>query len=316
MRDTFPLADFFVKANSAAELRADLGRFVSLIFGHPFITPSRDEYGMFIAKSVAMRSADLGRQVGASIATDEGDLVAVGCNEVPKFGGGQYWEGDDPDWRDFRLAEDSSAVSRRQALEELLSKLRTVGWLSDAIKDQPAGDLVSRMVTGDVRKKFAGSQVFSVIEYGRSVHAEMAAITDASRRGVSVKDCTLYTTTFPCHLCARHIVSSGLRRVVYVEPYPKSRTQDLYKDSISVNPDGEPQGLVSLEPFVGVAPSRYLQLFQLEGERKDKDTGRVIDWDSQPNKNPRIKRFVLSYVLIEENAGTLLAALMGKMNLN
>ncbi|MDN3612645.1 hypothetical protein QWZ16_23945 [Vibrio ostreicida] len=26
---------------------------------------------------------------------------------------------------------------------------------------------------------------------------------------------------FPCHNCAKHIVASGIKRVVYVEPYPK-----------------------------------------------------------------------------------------------
>jgi hypothetical protein len=35
------------------------------------------------------------------------------------------------------------------------------------------------------------------------VHAEMAAITDAVRSGVSTQGCILYTTTFPCHDCVK-----------------------------------------------------------------------------------------------------------------
>lgn len=315
VRDTFPHADFFVKADSITDTKANIERFVWLLFGHPFITPTRDEYGMFIARSVAVRSADLGRQVGAAIATEAGDLISVGCNEVPKFGGGQYWEGDRPDVRDFRLGADSSAVSKRQALEELLSRLKKSGWLSQDAATRVPKDLVTDMISGAEREKFSGSQVFSVIEYGRSVHAEMAAITDAARRGVSITDATLYSTTFPCHLCARHIVSSGIKRVVYVEPYPKSRAEELYRDSISVNPDGAVPNRLRFEPFVGVAPSRYLQMFQMEGERKDKE-GKVIDWENQKDKNPRIKRFVLSYVLIEENAGTVLDSLIDTLGLN
>ena len=67
-----------------------------------------------------------------------------------------------------------------------------------------------------------------LIEFSRTVHAEMAAIVDAARRGVSVQDCNLYTTTFPCHECAKHIVAAGIRRVVYIEPYPKSQALSLH----------------------------------------------------------------------------------------
>ena len=63
------------------------------------------------------------------------------------------------------------------------------------------------------------SQLMAIIEYFRSVHAEMAALVTASRLGTTVKGATLYCTTFPCHECAKHIVAAGIERVVYVEPY-------------------------------------------------------------------------------------------------
>jgi deoxycytidylate deaminase len=72
-------------------------------------------------------------------------------------------------------------------------------------------------------------------DYIRAVHAEMAAITDAARHDISITGCTLYTTTFPCHDCAKHIVASGIRRVVYIEPYRKSLVQEFYPDSIAVD---------------------------------------------------------------------------------
>ena len=58
---------------------------------------------MFHAKSTALRSADLSRQVGAVIATKESDIIAVGCNDAPKALGGLYWTDDKPDVRDFQL---------------------------------------------------------------------------------------------------------------------------------------------------------------------------------------------------------------------
>jgi dCMP deaminase len=45
-------------------------------------------------------------------------------------------------------------------------------------------------------------------------HAERNAIYSAAKNGVSLKDCTIYTSFFPCADCARAIVQSGIKRVV------------------------------------------------------------------------------------------------------
>ena len=83
----------------------------------------------------------------------------------------------------------------------------------------------------------------------------MAAICDAAARGVSIRESTLYCTTFPCHLCARLIVASGITRVVYIEPYAKSRAKQLYKRAIRVDHDDEfDTDAVTFEAFVGVSP--------------------------------------------------------------
>lgn len=127
--------------------------------------------------------------------------------------------------------------------------------------------------------------MFNVIGYSRAVHAETAALLEAGRRGVSVKDAIVYVTTFPCHECARHICA-GIREVVYIEPYPKSLALEQYPDSIMVESRPINQrriknklNRVTFRPFVGVAPRKYLQLFSVDkGERKNKD-GTVKKWD-------------------------------------
>ena len=60
-RDTFHLADVFVPLGDTKEL----GRFLRLVFGHPYETPTRDEYAMFLAFCAALRSADLSRHLEA-----------------------------------------------------------------------------------------------------------------------------------------------------------------------------------------------------------------------------------------------------------
>ena len=106
------------------------------------------------------------------------------------------------------------------------------------------------------------------------VHAEMAAIVDAAARGVSVRGATLYTTTYPCHNCARHIIAAGIGRVVYVEPYPKSLTYELHKDAM-VN-DSIAPNRVAFQAFIGLAPRRYMQFFEMVPRKRD--GGDVVEW--------------------------------------
>lgn len=78
------------------------------------------------------------------------------------------------------------------------------------------------------------SILFDITEFGRPVHAEMDAILSCSRTGTSTRDATVYTTTLLCHKCARRIVAAGIKRVVYIEPYPKRIADKLHSGSIRV----------------------------------------------------------------------------------
>jgi cytidine deaminase len=299
--DAFPLADLFIDSRSREKIEESVARYLELVFGHPFHTPTRDEYAMFHAKAAALRSADLSRQVGAAISSKDGDIVAVGCNEVPRAFGGLYWPDDRGEERDFRRGYDSSAKSKTDILAEILERFVGGGWLSDAKQKQDVQSLVKELLHGPQGGGggiLRDTQIARLLEFGRPVHAEMAALMDAARRGVTVKGCTLYTTTFPCHICARHIIASGIERVVYIEPYPKSATKDLYGDSVAIDAPYAVTDRVRFESFVGIAPVRYMTLFEIYGKRKD-SAGKAVEW-IKAKANPRIKRFVLSYLLIED----------------
>ncbi len=51
------------------------------------------------------------------------------------------------------------------------------------------------------------------------LHAEANAITKIARSGNSSQDATMYVTASPCIECAKLIIQSGIRRVVYGEKY-------------------------------------------------------------------------------------------------
>jgi Deoxycytidylate deaminase len=46
-------------------------------------------------------------------------------------------------------------------------------------------------------------------------HAEFNAILNV-RNGSSVKDCTIYVTLFPCNECAKAMIQTGIKKVVYL----------------------------------------------------------------------------------------------------
>jgi deoxycytidylate deaminase len=221
VRDTFPVSDVFIDGTRRSAVVSEVGRFVDLVFGRPFETPTPDELGMYFAHAAALRSADLSRQVGAVILGKPGEIIAIGCNDVPKSSGGHYWPGDPNDARDFVLGYDPSTRIKTEMVGEILQILRTKGWLAPEKSEIHVESLVQAALFGEEDAILKDAQLMNVLEFGRVVHAEMSAITDAARRGLSVQGATLYCTTFPCHICARHIISSGIKRVVYIEPYPR-----------------------------------------------------------------------------------------------
>lgn len=280
VRHAFPMADVIISANSRSDVEYSLQRFVRVIFGDPFIAPTRDEYFMFLAKAASLRSTDLSRQVGAVLTTQCGDLVATGFNEVPKAGGGVYEEEDrynDKDHRDFVLGYDSNYSFKKRLLADLLRRLKE--WFRDDIASESVDALLEKALAGKENQNIATSTLMDLLEFGRVIHAEMNAIIAARRGATDMCQSILYSTTFPCHMCARHIIATGISRVVYLEPYSKSLAAELYPDSIIV--EGKKQrdtASVSFETFVGVAPARFLELFA-RGRRKHKD-GKAAEWRS------------------------------------
>jgi deoxycytidylate deaminase len=294
VQDAFPLGDFFIRVHGGYDV--PLGRFLDALFGDPYVTPYRCEHHMSEASMAALRSADLSRQIGAVIVDHHGEIVSTGCNDVPMAGGGTYWP-DEPshlDNRDFRTGQDFNAVKKFDIISELLSFLERHE-LYDRAKEGDAASITAELVTGRFRTEFKELRISNLIEFGRVVHAEMAALMRAAQRGIAVDRSTIYSTTFPCHMCARHIIAAGVSRVVYIEPYPKSMTSELFPESVSIDhknvsadrPDfGEGHQrsgadgdriVVRFDPYEGIAPRLYAQLFRVGSGRKDAK-GYTVEW--------------------------------------
>ena len=113
----------------------------------------------------------------------------------------------------------------------------------------------------------------------------MEALLNCARNNISCRNATLYATTFPCHNCAKHIIAAGIKRVVYIEPYPKSKAFSFYKNEIT-DDKRDMEKKVLFEHFIGVGPHKFIDLFAITSDRwyskkrKDKE-GHKVDWEKE-----------------------------------
>lgn len=337
VNDTFHLADFFVGWGGDDELgerhgdlagltdsdkqyndqvntrrvKVSVDRFIDIIFAHPHRTPTFGEYSMFLAFTASLRSADLSRQVGAVIAR-EGEILSTGANDCPTARGGLYWpkfnttSGDIEDarnGRDYMRGFDSNRREQDALIREILDGAKA------AEIDEAALNTLH-----DVLNE---SQIRNLTEYGRVVHAEMEALLACARKWVSTKEATMYCTTFPCHNCAKHIIAAGIERVVFVEPYLKSKAFEFHEDAIVISypqdnymddnsKAGKKDDRVKFEPFFGVGPRRFFDLFSMslgvgEPVRRKDENGNAVSW--YPGDSlPRLKMRTSSYLDLESDA--------------
>ncbi|PHN33217.1 anti-phage dCTP deaminase [Pseudomonas sp. ICMP 460] len=278
VEDTFPQADFFLRVEKTTDThrKGRVKRFLDLILGTVIATPTLNERAMYAAFSAARNSACLSRQVGAAITSEEGEILATGWNDVPKAFGGLYQTesyGSSPDedrrcWNleGGRCSNDQEKEVISNAIVDLLS--------SEGLIDEANREKVYKAI----RKK---SQLKSLIEFSRAVHAEMHALLSAgSTDGGKIRDGKLFVTTYPCHSCARHIVAAGVREVYFLEPYRKSLATKLHEDAITENENETDK--VRVMPFDGVAPSRFLRFFSAHPNGRKNSEGVMQTREAHP----------------------------------
>lgn len=304
----FPLADYFVKFDdkSSIHIKNAINRFINLILGNAYITPTFSESAIYMAFMSSLRSSDLSRQVGAVISKDD-NILSTGTNDVPKFGGGIYSPQYDEDTgeiydykngRDYKIGVDCNQIQKSNLVDGIFNSIKEE--LEDIVfEDSSSG----RKILSEIKRLIKDSEIKDITEYGRMVHAEMDAILNCARSNNSTQGATLYVTTFPCHNCAKHIVAAGIKEVMFVEPYPKSKALDFHRDSISLA-KGENNKL-RFKPFVGVGPRNFINLFSLslgvgkDLKRKDHEGKSIEDKWTPKTATLRVSGIPASYKYYE-----------------
>ena len=239
-----------------------------------------EEALMTVAYVESKRSSCLKRKVGAVIASFSGDIIAAGHNEVP--------EASEPCIHDPRYgwcARDVAQEKLGQEIKHCPSCGKTIvikmackacGASIDrfakrcpnveckaAMEFNYVCPKCKRSVFSDFLPGGGSDKTGKLLDLCRALHAEENAILNLSKLGMhlphthkKLKDndlsdgCVLYSTTFPCNLCANKIVTVGIRKVVYAEPYTMEEAKKVF----------EKEGVI-IERFQGVKSRAFFRLY-------------------------------------------------------
>jgi dCMP deaminase len=127
-----------------------------------------------------------------------------------------------PSWDDY-FKEIVLATAKRSSCNRL-----HVGCL--LVKD-------NRIVSQGYNGFLPGCKHESIVRNGHeqaTVHAEQNAICDCAKRGVSCEGATAYITHYPCLICTRLMLASGIKEIKYVNDYMDDTLTKYLCDQLSV----------------------------------------------------------------------------------
>ena len=68
-----------------------------------------------------------------------------------------------------------------------------------------------------------------------TVHAEQNAICDCAKRGVNCNGSTAYITHYPCIICCKLLLASGIKEIKYINDYKNDELVKEYCQQLNVN---------------------------------------------------------------------------------
>lgn len=68
-----------------------------------------------------------------------------------------------------------------------------------------------------------------------TVHAEQNAIADCAKRGVSCENSTAYITHYPCIICTRILLASGISEIKYIQDYKNDELVNIFAQQSNVS---------------------------------------------------------------------------------
>ena len=95
----------------------------------------------------------------------------------------------------------------------------------------------NRIISQGYNGFLPGCQHTSIIRNNHeqaTIHAEQNALSDCAKRGVSCKDSTAYITHYPCIICTRLLLASGIKKIKYIHDYKNDELVNLFTTQCGV----------------------------------------------------------------------------------
>jgi deoxycytidylate deaminase/dephospho-CoA kinase len=238
-----------------------LAKYLDVIENGPSskVRPHTKEKIMTLAYMESLFSSCLQRKVGAVITTEDGIIISSGFNHVPpreKTCFEEYGEC----YRGYLKTEHSKKIKYCPSCGELINiSCKTCNKKIEAASSvcPTCGEPVDYECPKchervfDVFTPGGKGSIGKLLDVCRALHAEENAILNVARvGGTSLKGMTLYTTTFPCTLCANKIAQVGIKRVIYSETYTMKEACEVLRAS-----------KIDIEKFEGVKSQAFFKLY-------------------------------------------------------
>jgi len=136
-----------------------------------------------------------------------------------------------PDWDNYFMAIASVVATRSTCLRRKVGAVivRDRQIISTGYNGAPKG-VPHCAEVGCLREKLripSGERH----EICRGAHAEINAIAQAAATGSTTAGADLYCTHEPCSFCTKAMINAGIRRVLYVYPYPDPLARQLREEA-------------------------------------------------------------------------------------
>ena len=136
-----------------------------------------------------------------------------------------------PSWHEYfmriaMLAATRSTCLRRQVGAVIVKDKKV---LATGYNGSPSG-LKHCLEVGCMREEM-GIPSGQRHELCRAIHAEQNAIIQAATSGISISGGILYSTTFPCILCAKMLINAHIKEIYIAEGYPDDLSREMLDEA-------------------------------------------------------------------------------------
>lgn len=275
-------------------------KYSSLILHPGLITPSAEERCMVVAHTAKLNSSCLSRQVGAVITNQYHSIRTIGWNDVP-YGqmpcglkeldqlGHLDCEGCSHIYSEFENTPHNH-YHGKSFVEKVQDDFPD---LSQALQSDGMRGLPYPYCFKTLHNRYEGekNQVFT-----RSLHAEENAILQMAKYGGEpLMNGVIYVTASPCELCSKKLYQIGVRKIVYIDPYPGIARKQIIAAGFK-----RPQ----LKLFQGAYGSTYFKLYQPFISFKDELSIRTSHNNNIKPANDLLKRILQEFDIEEKDSYT------------